>query len=271
MFESKQMRRREFIGLGIVAAAWLCALCAQSPARIRRIAFVHPSRPIDQLSEKTAIYRPFFEELRRRGYVEGRNLIIDRYTGEGQIEPFPELTRMVISAKPEVIFVIAGRMAAYLKRATATIPLVAVTTDPIVLGLASSLAHPGENITGVVLDAGVELETKRLDLLRQVIPNASTIGYLVPRSMWETKLVEPLREAALSLGITLVPAMLESPAQEPEFRRVFGSLKERGIEALMVADSAEASTQLRLVIDLAASEYVPSLFPYRSFFQRPVD
>ena len=101
MFESKQMRRREFIGLGIVAAAWLCALCAQSPARIRRIAFVHPSRPIDQLSEKTAIYRPFFEELRRRGYVEGRNLIIDRYTGEGQIEPFPELTRMVISAKPE--------------------------------------------------------------------------------------------------------------------------------------------------------------------------
>lgn len=259
------MRRRELIGIGSIAAVWPLAARAQAPAKVHRMAFVHPSAPADQLSEKTPWYRPFFEELRRRGYSEGQNLIVDRYSGDGQSEPFPELTRVIVDSKPEVIFVIAGRMAAYLKTATTTIPIVVLTADPVVLGLASNLARPGENVTGVVVDAGIELETKRLDLLRQVAPNASKIGYLIPHSMWDTKLVTPLREAASSFGLTLVPALLESPAQEHEFRRVFATLKQNQVDALMVAQAAEISAQARLVVELAASDYLPTLYPDRRY------
>src|SRR5205823_6141850 len=114
-------------------------------------------------------WKPFFQELHRLGYVEGQNLSIERYSGDVQPD-LPDLARQIVATQPDVIFVVTGRLAAQLKSVTTTIPIVAFTADPVALGITRSLARPGENLTGVVVDAGAELDAKRLQLVRQIDP-----------------------------------------------------------------------------------------------------
>jgi putative tryptophan/tyrosine transport system substrate-binding protein len=104
------------------------------------------------------VHQPLFEELTRLGYVEGRNVVVERYSGEGRTENYPELARRVVSSMPDLIFIVTGRLTRFFKEATATIPIVAVSGDPIAFGLTTSLARPEGNITGVVVDAGKEIE-----------------------------------------------------------------------------------------------------------------
>jgi putative tryptophan/tyrosine transport system substrate-binding protein len=150
------MKRRAFIGLISGAATWPIVGRAQQPGKMKRIAMVHPSRRGDELT-KDGFYRAFFEELNRTGYVEGQNLAVDRYSGEGRPERYDGLAREVVSSHPDLIFAIAGPLALSFKKATTTIPIVTVTADPIAIGLVSSIAHPGRNVTGVALDGGVEI------------------------------------------------------------------------------------------------------------------
>ena len=143
------MRRREFIaGLG-VAATWPLAAHAQQSSKVYRVAWVNPAIPVADMNESSRIrgFREFFEELRQLGYVEGRNLIVERYSGEGRTEHYGELADDVARTKPDLIFT-APPIAARLK--SATIPIVVITSDPVEVGLTTSLAHPSGNITGVV-------------------------------------------------------------------------------------------------------------------------
>jgi putative ABC transport system substrate-binding protein len=174
------MRRREFIGSLIgTAVAWPLTVRAQEPAKVYRIAIIHPSRPVTEMNESGNIYyKALFGELRRLGYIEGQNLIVERYSGEGKIAHYAELASEVVRQQPDVIFANSTTMVRRLKAATSTIPIVGYVGDPLVNGLVSSLARPGGNITGVSSDAGSEIEGKRLELLRELIPTASRVGYL---------------------------------------------------------------------------------------------
>src|SRR5262245_29347095 len=109
----------------------------------------------------------FVAELSRLGHVEGANLISDGYSGEGDTDRLPELARQVVHNARDVIFAIGIVMAKPLKDATVAIPIVALTGDPV-SGVAASVAHPGGNITEVVIDAGVEVWGKRIELLREL-------------------------------------------------------------------------------------------------------
>ena len=153
------MQRREFITLvGGVAATWPLAARAQQPAKMKRIAFVSPSRKASEMRlSGPPQYRAFFEELGRLGHVEGQNLGVERYSGEGQLERYAELARDVINTHPDLILAVGARLSLDFKMATTTIPIVTIVSDPIALGLVASIARPGGNITGVTIAAGLEL------------------------------------------------------------------------------------------------------------------
>ena len=181
------MRRREFITLVGGAAAWPLAARAQQPANAHRIAVVRPSGSVADMTEAggNPIYRALFNELRRLGYIERQNLIVERYSGEGHQERFAELAREVVRTKPHLIFVASTPVVLIFKAATDTIPIVGTMADPIAMGVVSNLARPGGNVTGVSVDAGLEIWAKRLQILQEVVPTAKKVGYLYLRSSWD--------------------------------------------------------------------------------------
>src|SRR5262245_53173999 len=196
------MKRREFIA-GLLVAATLGHARAQRPTTVHRIAFVTAALPIAETTETSSFpyVRAFFHELRRFGYVEGRNLIVERYPAE---RPTVELARDVVRSKPDVIFAVTQTWVQLLKPLTATIPIVATMADPVGFGFVGSLAHPGGNITGASVDAGPEVEGKRLELLKEAFPQASRVGVLATRFPGRSPYREQRQEAAERLGLLLL-------------------------------------------------------------------
>src|SRR5882672_3176818 len=238
-----QMRRRDFITALGAAATWPLAVRAQQPAKMKRIAFVRPAGPVSELSVRgSPYYRAFFEELSRLGYVEGQNLGVERYSGEGRPERYAELARDVVNTHPDLILAVGARLSLDFKMATTTIPIVTVIIDPIALGLVTSIARPGGNITGVTIAGGLELIGKRIGLLVEAVPKLSTVGYLVSRPYWEDPRGAAAREAAKQAGISLKAALLEGVFNEAEYQRVFRSMDQDWAEALIVSDEAENLT-----------------------------
>jgi putative ABC transport system substrate-binding protein len=156
-------------------------------------------------------------------------------------------------------------MVRYFKAATATIPIVGNMAYPLEFGLVDSLARPGGNITGVSDDAGPEIWGKRLGLLRELIPTASRVGFLVSRDLAGSPEGVARREAAQQAGITLVGPPLEGVIDESEYRRVFKLMTQERADALIVADQGEHATYSRLIIELAQESRLPAIFPYRHF------
>ncbi len=218
----ERMRRREFLAGLMLTAAGLPAR-AQQAERVYRIAIVHPTDPTVIMSETggSRYYRAFFEELRQLGYVEGRNLIVERYSGEGRTERHAELARLVVSREPALVYVFSVALIRAFKAATTTIPIVALTADPVAQGFAASMARPGGNITGVSIDAGLDILDKRVELLREAIPPAKKVAFLARRDTWEGGYGQAMQQTAPRWGFSLVGAPLNIPVQEHEYRRAF--------------------------------------------------
>src|SRR6476646_2274497 len=182
------MRRREFITLlGGAAVAWPLAVRAQHPATQHRIAIFHPAIPTTLLTETGggSAWRAFFGELRRSGYVEGEHLIIERYCAEERDERYADVAREIVTRNPAVIVTGTNPVVIAFKAATSTIPVVAFMLDPLKAGLVTSLARPGGNLTGITLDAGIEIWAKRLELLKEAIPSIAKAAFLGMREGWE--------------------------------------------------------------------------------------
>jgi putative ABC transport system substrate-binding protein len=150
------VRRRDFT-IGLALAAAVRTVRAQERAAQHRIAIVTPAGPVALISETNSdtfsrrLYQPFFEELRRLGDVEGQNLTIEGYSGEGRPEGYADLAREVVSRNPEVIVARTNPIAQAVRAASGTMPIVWIGVDAIRDGLVTSLARPGGNITGVNL------------------------------------------------------------------------------------------------------------------------
>jgi putative ABC transport system substrate-binding protein len=166
------VKRREFITLlGGAAAAWpLVRAGAQQAGKTWRIGYVtHVHNPA---------YDPLFERLRELGYVEGRNVIIERRYAQGEAEKFKEFAAEMIRLKADVIITSTTPAALAAKNATTTIPIVIPTAiDPVGTGLINSLAHPGGNITGGAILTG-ELTAKRLEVLKEMLLRLSRTAVL---------------------------------------------------------------------------------------------
>jgi len=265
------MRRRQFVSaLAMGAALGSVGARAQQPGRVYRLAIAHPTAPIERMTTARAprFLGATFGELRQRGYVDGQNLTVEPYSGEGKPALFPPLAVRVVATKPLAVLAISNGMTQAFKAATDKIPIVMVGSDPLGSGLVSSLAHPGGNITGVTVDAGVEIAGKRLELLRQAVPGAVQIAYLTSRAIWNSSVpgrpVTATRDAAKSSGVTLLPALLDV-VDEAGYRRAFAQAAQDGADTMLVGDDAEHYPRARLIAELALSNRLPALLPDRSF------
>ena len=257
------MRRREFIG-GFVSSSVLLprASRAQLSSRPRRIAIVAPSRSIEEL-RTNPIYRAFLDELARLGFAEGQNLVVDRYSGDGHMDSYPELARTVVNNNPEAILTSAGPMTLALKAATQSIPIVTIIGDPVVWGFAASLARPGANVTGVTVDAGIELHGKRLGLLREMRPEASRVVYLASSSAWKQPQAAMVREAAQASKLSLTHVDLGGNLNDAAYETAFVSTNWTKEDVLLVSDEPEHLSRSRTLVDLATSVRVPTCYPFR--------
>jgi putative tryptophan/tyrosine transport system substrate-binding protein len=149
------MRRRNLI-FGLLAVAAMGTAHAQQNGKVYRIAVVHPSHPVATLTETSPspVIGAIFAGLRRLGYVEGKNILIERYSGGGRAWSVPDLARDVVRRNPDLIMAFATTLTLDFKAATTTIPIVTVHGSFVENGLVQSLARPGGNVTGVSINIG---------------------------------------------------------------------------------------------------------------------
>src|SRR5712691_1357841 len=263
------MKRREVITLlGGSAAAWPLTTRAQLPATRHRIAIFHPAIPTTLLTETGggSAWRAFFAELRRLGYVEGENLIVERYSAEGHHERYADLAREIVTRNPDLIVTGTNPVVIAFTAATSTIPVVAFMLDPLKAGLVTSLARPGGNLTGITLDAGIEIWGKRLEMLKEAIPSTAKAAFLGMREGWEGPSGQVLRDAGGRLGISLV-VMLPQQGTPSEIERVFAAMEQQRPDAVLVSGEGDLYAHRKLIAELAEKNRLPAMCPYRDYVE----
>jgi len=205
----------------------------------------------------------FQRALNESGWIEGRNVTIDYRSADGRLDAVPALAFDLVQRRANVIFVVGGEPAVLaVKAATATIPIVfSAIDDPVRFGLVSSFNRPGGNITGSST-FNSETSAKRLDLLRELVPQATTLGVLVwPVPDIEDQLVH-MRAAARTLGLTLHLADVE---REGGIDGAFAALMQRGAGALIVHPTSAAMINRHELAAAAARDALPTIYPTRDF------
>jgi putative ABC transport system substrate-binding protein len=202
--------------------------------------------------------------LRRSGDVEGQNLIVERYSAEGRHAGYGDLAQRVVGRNPDVIVAVTDAIAQAVRTATGTTPIVWIGGDPILAGFATSLARPEGNITGVTVNAGIEIWGKRLQILKEVVPSASRAAWLTTRTSQDID--EPLREAGRRLQISVIDmALQESTPSEVE--RLFADIAQERLDAIIVNSHGDLFAQRQLIIELAEKNRLPAIYPWREYME----
>ena len=258
------MRRREVIA-GLALGVAMGRARAQRAGRVYRIALVSPANPLSYMTA-TGIpqYRAFLEELARQGFVEGRNLIVERYSGNGRVDQFPDIVRKVVGSDPDVIWTLGDPLVLLFKAATTSIPIVCAVNDPVSNGFVGSLAHPGGNITGITVDTGLELYGKYIEFLQQAAGRLTRLGILIARTSWDTANIAAVRKAAEKVGASVIGPSLEN-YQEPDYRRAFAIFREEGADSVFVSATPANYTHTELIVGLATAFALPAIYTDRSF------
>jgi putative ABC transport system substrate-binding protein len=240
-----------------IAAAMLAGVVQSSPAQapggrpdgLRRIAVFGPStRAKDEATLKT-----FFIEMQRLGWTEGRNVAYDRVFADDQGDALPQLAAELVARKPELIFAPPGNVAMAASQATQTIPIVfAAVSDPVGLGLVTSLAKPGGNVTGVS-NLGDSLVVKRIELLREMVPGARRLGFLVRSAPIARLTHDNLKSLASIADLTIIYAEAETP--EGLDAAMADLIKER-VDAI-IPNTDIAFTRRERVLELAGPQRIP--------------
>jgi putative tryptophan/tyrosine transport system substrate-binding protein len=249
------MRRRGFITLVLGGVA--CPLAARAQLPTNPIIGFLASRP-DFGSGYSMV--AFLRGLKESGYVEGQNVTIEYRSAENRVDALPALARELVKRTALIAtYDTASALAA--KAATTTIPIVfSVGADPIKIGLVASLARPGGNITGVSF-LGNALGSKRLELLRELVPSAATFGFLVDTSNPNAKPeTEDMQSAAEALRHKLVVVSAQSAT---EIDAAFAKLVAQRVEALAVAAHVFFGGRSQQLAELALRNRLPTIFAFR--------
>ena len=254
------MRRREFITLfGGAAVAWPLAAGAQQPA-IPVIGSLYGV----SAAEWAGSMAGFRRGLSETGYVEGRNVVIEYRWTDRQFDRLPAMAAELVARKVAVILASGSKVAIQAAMAaTQTIPIVFTTVeDPIAGGYVASLNRPGANITGsAVLTA--ELGPKRMQLLRELIPNAAVFGVLAdPANRNTQSVIANLQAAARTLGLQLV---VVNARTDSDLETAFASFSQQRVGAVVVAISNFYNRRTEQLAALAARRALPAIFPYREY------
>ena len=243
------MSRRSF--MAVMAGALMPALVfAQPVAPMRRIAILDPG----DRTLRADLWQVLESRLRELGYVEGRNLSIDRRWADGVDARLPQLARELLAGKPEVILVTTTPATQALMRLTSRAPIVMTgTADPVAAGLVASLARPGGNVTGISFQLA-DVAKKRLDLMRQILPKAKRFGLLGSAANAGTQSVlTQLQAAAMEQGLDV--RLLEA-ADSQGIARAFDSLANESIDAVLVTQVMNQHKSQ--IVELAARYRMPA-------------
>lgn len=244
------MRRRTVIAaLGGAAVAWPMAAHAQQPRKNPRLGILLFNSPqIDPIG-------PLLQGLQSLGYVDGKSIAIEYRYAEGKAERLPGLASELVQLKPDVIFAYGGDVAPHAKRATASIPIVAmVSNDPVESGLVTSIGHPAGNVTGITLIYD-DLAGKMLELLREILPEISRVAVLWNPDHADPEYRETQRVAA-ARGVQLLPLPVRRP---DDFDGAFKSAVDGRAEGLIVVSTRLLLTQRRKIIEFATNTRVPAV------------
>jgi putative ABC transport system substrate-binding protein len=252
--------------IGLVLALGLTlmpvAAEAQSAGKVWRIGVLAtvPNPPSDAAA---------LQSLRELGYVEGRNLVLEWRFSEGRDERFADFAAEFVRLKVDLIVTVSNPGALAAKKATTTIPIVMVASvSPERIGLVASLARPGGNVTGMSLDAGPEIAGKMLQLLKETVPKVVRVATLAssPTGVWfDPKSGAPVREidaASQGLRLTLIPLVARSP---DDFAGAFAAAAHGRAEALLVDSSNLAFVHRHLIVESAAKQRLPAVYPLPQF------
>ena len=253
------MKRREFMALlGGVAAVWPLAARAQQPA-VPVIGVLSTRAPGADPHLLTALHRG----LKEAGFVDGQNLRIEYRFAANQYDRLPTLAADLVGRRVVLIVSMGTPAAPAARAATATIPVVfGVGDDPVQLGLVESLAHPRGNLTGVTTLSG-ELGSKRLELLRELVPTAALVGVLVnPTNVNAEVVLKDLQTAARAIGLQI---HLLRASTEHEIESAFATLLELRTEGLMVGTDPFFNSRSEQLARLALRHAVPTVFQFREF------
>jgi len=252
------MKRREFITLfGGAVVSWPLAARAQQSA-VPMIGFM-----ITNVQSRSQQIAAFHAGLKESGYVEGQNVRVELRSAEGHFDRYPALAADLLRQGVAVLVAVNSDAALAAKRATATTPIIfGMGGDPVALGLVGSFNHPGGNITGIYFFTQ-RLEGKRLGLLHELVPTATTIAVLVNPDYSPAKnQLQDVQEAAARLGVQVL--VLRANVQT-DFEAVFADLVRQRAGALLVCASPFFASRRQQLVVLAARHGVPAIYEWREF------
>ena len=238
-----------------------CVSDAQQTASHRRIGVLLVGRSPE--SEEVLDFR---QSLRDAGYQEGRDVVIEWRSTEGDYDRLPQLAAEIVQSKPDVILAVTTRGARAVKQATSSIPIVMMVGDPVESGLVASLAHPGGNVTGVSTMGTSDLWAKRLQLLKETIPRLTRVAVLWnpgnPLTPWQAKTMQDLKAAAPSLSLELSFVTVETPV---EIGQALTDVRRARAQALCVFADAQLSTYREALLRLGSETGLPAMYSERRF------
>lgn len=250
------MRRRHFL---LAASLAPSVARAQAPS-LPRIAYLSGR----SYATDAHLLEAFREGLKTTDYVDGQNVTMDVRWADGRYDEVPRLAAEAVATKPNLIVAVGGNpVGQAVKAATSTIPVVfGAGADPVAIGLVSNLHRPEGNLTGMTLWAN-ELDAKRLDLLRDMVPSARTVAVLMnPSNPGYAELLPRTQEAAAALGLKI---QLLNAASSAEIERAFQSLKPGQVDALAVGADAFLINRRDRILALVAERRLPAIYPAREF------
>src|ERR1700754_2977904 len=249
----------------LTLCAMLLALCsyahAQQPGKIFRIGFLDGSTA----SGMAVLVDAFRQELSKLGWIEGKNITIEYRFSEQKRERLPELAADLVRLNVDLIVTTGEPPALAAKKATTSIPIVMANAgDPVSAGLVASLARPGGNVTGLS-NLGTELNSKRLEVLKDAIPKLARVGFLRAQSAFaaSSPQLKEIRPAAMAMKIKLEE--IETQANAKGLESAFQTAKQKQVGAIMTVTSRQFFAERKRLVELAVKYRLPAIYFSKEF------
>lgn len=255
----RMSRRRKLFAtlLRGIAISMLCAIpsvSAQTSQKIHRLAILELGSEESVRHMSTAFQRG----LRDLGYVEGKDLLVERRFADGHAERLPALATELVRTRPDVIFAATTPAAHAAKTASDSIPIViALASDPVASGFAASLARPGGNVTGTS-NIQTDVDPKRLQILKEAFPKVARVALLHAGDRLAQIQLASAQRAGAALGIEIVSM---EARQAGDYRKGFAAARSFGIDAILVAANGQNRANRLLIFELAAEQRLPAAYP----------
>src|SRR5215467_1235419 len=254
---------RRFFAVSALLFALSFPAAAQQAGKIFRIGFLDSGTA----SGSAVLVDAFRQELSKLGWIEGKNITVDYRFAEQKNERLPELAAELVRLKVDLIVVTDGLSALAAKKATSFIPVVmTAVNDPVALGLVASLARPGGNVTGLSGLAS-ELNTKRMEILKDAVPKLARFGYLRPSG---ANIIIDLQLKELRPTAQALKLKLEEIETEPDLKSLesaFQIAKQKQVNGIMTMSTRRFFAARKRIVELAAKYRLPAIYPQKEFVE----